>query len=87
MNTHEQCGLKPMKPDGGYFIIANIDPLDDGDISKFLTTKVGVTLIPIGAFYQKKDVDSFMNLVRFAFCKDEATLQNAHEKLLAWFKK
>lgn len=77
-------GMKPMLPDGGYFIVAKVD-IQTENICKFLTTDVGVTAIPVGAFYYPKDAHTVLNLVRFAFCKDPKSLQEAGARLKKWF--
>ncbi|KAJ8331186.1 arylformamidase [Batrachochytrium dendrobatidis] len=88
----ESIGFNPMKPDGGYFIVADVSKIQkelniQGDFSKFLTTEVGVTGIPVSAFYQSQDQSKVSHLVRFAFCKDRATIETALERLYKYFKK
>ncbi len=88
LKSLEETGLKPMKPDGGYFIIATVDPTKvEGDYSTFLTTQVGVTSIPMGAFYHKDSQSSVQQYIRFAFCKDKETLVEASRRLNAYFNK
>ncbi|KAI8920725.1 pyridoxal phosphate-dependent transferase [Entophlyctis helioformis] len=84
-------GFKPMNPDGGYFVIADVSQVRKergitGDFSRFLTTDVGVTSIPVSAFYSKPDQASVAHLVRFAFCKDRKTIEAALERLNKYFK-
>lgn len=84
----EKVGLQPMKPDGGYFIVAKIDPTSvKEDYSTFLTKEVGVTCIPLRAFYQKDDALKVEQFVRFAFCKDEDTLKEGSSRLEKYFLK
>ena len=73
---------------GGYFIVAEIDPMSvDEDYSYFLTKEVGVTSIPMRAFYGKEDASKVEKYVRFAFCKDEATLEEGALRLENYFLK
>ncbi|KAL2917600.1 arylformamidase [Polyrhizophydium stewartii] len=88
----EEIGFNPMLPDGGYFIIADVSDIQKkhnitGDFSKFLTTEVGVTSIPVSAFYKEEDQAKVSHLVRFAFCKDRATIEAALARLRAYFPK
>ncbi|KAJ3260815.1 Kynurenine--oxoglutarate transaminase 3 [Boothiomyces macroporosus] len=88
MKTLNDVGFHPMKPDGGYFIIANIAPFKvQEDFSAYLTKTVGVTSIPMRAFYQKNSHGEVQHYVRFAFCKDEATLDEAGKRLTEYFTK
>ncbi|KAI8909496.1 pyridoxal phosphate-dependent transferase, partial [Gorgonomyces haynaldii] len=81
--TLDQVGFSPMKPNGGYFIIADMAHVDaqGQDYSKFLTERAGVTPIPVGAFYDPKDSHLVKHLVRFAYCKDSATIQAGGKRL------
>ncbi|KAH6563285.1 hypothetical protein BASA50_002371 [Batrachochytrium salamandrivorans] len=88
----ESAMFNPMRPDGGYFIIADVSKIQaewniQGDFSKFLTTEVGVTSIPVSAFYQPQDQDKVSHLVRFAFCKDRSTIEAALSRIHNYFKK
>eukprot|EP00746_Dinoflagellata_sp_MGD_P062827 gnl/MRDRNA2_/MRDRNA2_26408_c0_seq1.p1 gnl/MRDRNA2_/MRDRNA2_26408_c0~~gnl/MRDRNA2_/MRDRNA2_26408_c0_seq1.p1 ORF type:complete len:432 (+),score=71.21 gnl/MRDRNA2_/MRDRNA2_26408_c0_seq1:141-1298(+) len=102
----EEVGLKPVVPDGGYFVICNATlaqnaagisvnavtltsdtPLDqrpDVQVCEWLTKEVGVTAIPVSPFYLPEDRNQANYLIRFAFCKDEATLSLAYERLRKW---
>jgi aspartate/methionine/tyrosine aminotransferase len=64
----EKAKLNPMLPDGGYFIIAKaqLDQIkEDADYSTFLTTKVGVTPIPMRAFFQKSSQADVQQYIRY----------------------
>jgi N-succinyldiaminopimelate aminotransferase len=65
-----------------YFLNADIRPfgsnLDDVAFCKMLTVEAGVTLVPVSALYAGPGVD---HLVRFCFCKKDATLDGALERL------
>ena len=71
---------------GTYFITADFRPLgfggDDIAFCRHITTEAGVTAVPVSAFYQSGDVDHF---VRFCFCKKDAVLDAALERLTRIF--
>lgn len=79
-----------MKPDGGYFIICDVSKVKgfkpDQDFSTLLTTKAGVTSIPMGAFYSPSNANKVQQFVRFAFCKELAMLQEGSDRLSSYFK-
>jgi len=75
-------GFKITVPAGAYFITADHTPFGYGDDVTFcrhLTTNVGVAAIPPSAFYSEPSRGS--HLVRFAFCKKRATLEEAVSRL------
>ena len=81
-------GFDPIAPEGTYFIIADHSRLstrlglkDDVALCRFLTRDIGVAAIPPSAFY--RDGAGGKTLVRFAFCKTQATLQEAAKRLAA----
>jgi N-succinyldiaminopimelate aminotransferase len=72
-------GVRP--PEGTYFALADVRPLgyDDGDtLCRTLVERVGVAAIPVSAFAAD---GRLRHLVRFAFCKDDATLEEALRRL------
>lgn len=78
----QTSGLKPILPDGTYFILCDISHLgfkDDVTFCRFLTTEIGVAAIPPSAFYQ--NTADGAGLARFAFCKSQETLEKAAERL------
>jgi N-succinyldiaminopimelate aminotransferase len=77
-------GFNPIKPDGGYFIVCNIEKFKtqiNGDFSSYLTKEAGVTSIPMRAFYEKSSHGLVEKYVRFAFCKDKELLVEADSRL------
>ncbi len=75
-------GLTLREPEGSYFIMADHSALRMGDDVEFcrrLTTEIGVAAIPPSAFYESKS--EARRYARFAFCKKEATLRAALERL------
>jgi N-succinyldiaminopimelate aminotransferase len=85
-----EAGLKPLTPKGTYFVMVDIrdqefertpDTTNDVTFCKYLTTEVGVAAIPPSAFYHLPFDGA--GLARFAFCKSDAVLQAAVERLKA----
>ncbi len=76
------AGLTPLPPQGTYFIMVDIARMgfrDDVAFCRALTTQIGVAAIPPSAFYH--DSADGRGLARFAFCKSDATLDAAAERL------
>ncbi len=76
-------GFEVFVPAGTYFMMADhraFGQTDDVFFVRHLIQTVGVAAIPPSAFYSGKDGD---HLVRFAFCKEEATLSEAVDRLSA----
>jgi N-succinyldiaminopimelate aminotransferase len=72
-------GVRP--PEGTYFALADIRPLgydDDETFCRTLVERVGVAAIPVSAFAAGRRM---RHLVRFAFCKDDATLDEGLRRL------
>ena len=73
---------------GTYFLCADPRPLGYHDSTEFceeLPTKIGVAAIPLSAFFESgaTHADMWNHLVRFTFCKREATLDEAIRRLSA----
>ena len=81
-------GFHVMDTHGTYFVNADFRAFnfkgDDLDFARHLTIAAGVTGIPLSAFYEGPGPDS---IIRFAFCKDDATLTEALKRLGAHFAK
>jgi N-succinyldiaminopimelate aminotransferase len=76
-----ELGLRPRASHGGYFLLGDISHLGWRDSMEFclaLPERAGVVAIPAQAFY---DSDAGDHLVRWAFCKDRSTLEQALERL------
>jgi len=74
-------GFAVRPPEGTYFALADIRPLgyDDGvTFCRTLVERVGVAAIPASAFAAGKRLN---HMVRFAFCKDDATLEEGLRRL------
>jgi aspartate/methionine/tyrosine aminotransferase len=78
----EDVGLKPIMPDGTYFVMTDIREFgfaDDVAFCHYLTKEIGVAAIPPSAFYANPADGA--GLARFAFCKSDETLERAAERL------
>ncbi len=56
-------------------------------MSRWMTKEVGVTAIPPSAFYDKDSISLAENLLRFAYCKGDDTIIEAHNRLEKYFNK
>jgi len=77
--------FKPLPCDGTFFLIADYSDISDQselEFARWLTTKHGVTTIPVSAFYQDpSDTRSNHQLVRLCFAKQDQTLDKALDRL------
>jgi N-succinyldiaminopimelate aminotransferase len=75
----EELGFKFRKPQGTYFVVADyshMSKLQDQEFSLWLTAQRKVAVIPTSVFFEHpQTIASRQNYVRFAFCKDIATLK------------
>jgi aspartate/methionine/tyrosine aminotransferase len=82
----ERIGFGVLEAAGTYFISADFRPLgfagDDVEFCRHITVEAGVTAVPLSAFYDTGDVRHF---ARFAFCKRDAVLDEAVERLARCF--
>jgi N-succinyldiaminopimelate aminotransferase len=77
-----EVGFEVLTPAGTYFIQTDIRPLgwhDDFEFCRMLPEKVGVAAIPTSAFYSDRAAGK--HLVRWAFCKTDAVLDEALARL------
>lgn len=75
-------GFDAFTPEGTYFVLADHTPFgfsDDVAFARHMVADIGVAVIPPSAFYHRKEDGK--SLVRFAFCKDEATIEQALERM------
>jgi N-succinyldiaminopimelate aminotransferase len=78
----EAAGFGVRRPAGTYFVMADIRPLgfeDDLDFCRALPERAGVAAIPPSSFYVHREAGR--HLVRFAFCKTDAVLDEAIRRL------
>ena len=76
------AGFEVFRPDGTYFVTADISGLSDEDGMAFcreLPGRCGVVAIPNQVFYDDKE--AARPLVRFAFCKRDEVLAEAVQRL------
>ncbi|WP_135470042.1 aminotransferase [Crenalkalicoccus roseus] len=82
----EALGFGVLPTQGSYFITTDIRPLgfagDDVAFCRAITEEARVTAIPVTAFYASPDAPN--HYARFAFCKNEAVLDEALARLGAW---
>uniref|UniRef100_A0A3P8WBI7 Kynurenine--oxoglutarate transaminase 3 n=1 Tax=Cynoglossus semilaevis TaxID=244447 RepID=A0A3P8WBI7_CYNSE len=88
----ESVGLKPIMPEGGYFIMADISSFNDENTKdepydfrfvKWLIKEKGLATIPVSAFYSSEHSKDFEKYIRFCFVKD-STLNDAEAILRKW---
>ncbi|XP_074473851.1 kynurenine--oxoglutarate transaminase 1-like isoform X1 [Sebastes fasciatus] len=96
----ESVGLKPIMPEGGYFMIADVSSVKvdvndsmttedepyDFRFVKWLTKEKGLATIPVSAFYSPEHRKDFDKYIRFCFVKEDSTL-DAAEDILRKFSK
>lgn len=76
------AGLRALRPQGTYFVIADITPLGEDDGMAFclaLPHRARVVAVPNQVFYD--DPASGRHLVRFAFCKTDEVIDEAVARL------
>lgn len=85
MNGLAQAGFEIYRPQGTYFVTVDIRPLrGDGDGYAFcreLPRRCGVVGIPNVVFYDRAHQHEGRHLVRFAFCKQHALIDEAVSRL------
>jgi aspartate/methionine/tyrosine aminotransferase len=81
-------GFEPLKAQGTYFLTTDIAKLrfngSDVDFCKHMTEHARVAAIPLSVFFTG---DAPQTLVRFAFCKQRAVLEDAVRRLGTHFKR
>ena len=81
----KSLGLKFRRPEGTYFVVAdysNMSSLPDKDFAMWLAESKKVAVIPTSVFYTNPpETAARQRYVRFAFCKDLATLKAGLENL------
>lgn len=84
-------GARVAVPEAGYFVVADLAPLGEPDavaLCERLPAEAGVVAIPVDAFCRPEaeggNAERFGSLVRFAFCKDDATMDEAARRLREW---
>lgn len=81
-----ETGFKCARPQGAYYIMADFSrhsSANDIDFARAMARECGVAPVPGSCFFGCPEDGS--HLVRFAFCKRAATLEEAVERLRAFF--
>jgi aspartate/methionine/tyrosine aminotransferase len=76
------AGFDCRRPHGAYYVMADIRPLSrcsDLEFTDYLVRQIGVAVVPGSSFFRQSAAGS--HYIRFCFCKQEATLQAAVERL------
>ena len=83
-------GFDVLPAHGTYFVTTDFRPLGfngtDEDFCRHITIEAGVTAVPVSAFYDEPAAAP-RHFARFCFCKHDATLDRAVERLEQHFRK
>lgn len=81
-------GLSATPCQGTYFLTIDMAPLgldgDDAALARRMTAEAGLTAVPVSAFYADDAPSTFL---RFCFCKRDAVLDEAAERMRRWLLK
>ncbi|MDU2063904.1 MAG: pyridoxal phosphate-dependent aminotransferase [Sporomusaceae bacterium] len=84
-DAFEELKIPYVKPDGGYFVLADFSRFgiaDDWDFARYLIETVGLAARPLSGFYFDDQVRETGRVwLRFAFCMKESVLQEAVVRL------
>jgi aspartate/methionine/tyrosine aminotransferase len=75
-------GFRCSTPQGAYYIMADfggLSSLNDRDFTHYLVEDIGIAVVPGSSFFHEPERGS--RYVRLCFCKKDATLQAAAERL------
>jgi aspartate/methionine/tyrosine aminotransferase len=78
----EEVGFRCFRPRGAYYVMTDISAFgfaDDIAFVQYLVKEIGVAAVPGSSFYD--DARDGAQQVRFAFCKRDATLDEADRRL------
>ncbi|GAC1700440.1 MAG: aminotransferase class I/II-fold pyridoxal phosphate-dependent enzyme [Candidatus Limnocylindrales bacterium] len=78
----ERAGFQPRVPEGAYYVLCDISGFgfaDDTAFARWLVETVGVAGVPGSSFYSRPELGR--HLIRFTFCKTDALLREAGERL------
>ena len=85
-SLNEIAGFNPVACEGSYFLFVDIADTGfkgtDIDFCKYITTEVGVTAVPVSAFFQ---TNASKNFIRFCFAKKDSILDEAASRLATHF--
>ncbi|HEX2317014.1 MAG TPA: pyridoxal phosphate-dependent aminotransferase [Thermomonospora sp.] len=80
----EAAGFTAYRPQGTYFVQADIRPLgfaDGHELARALPERAGVVAVPTQVFYDHAEAGA--HFLRFAFCKQDHVIDEAVERLAA----
>lgn len=83
-NGLEAAGMTVYRPQGTYFIVADVEPLgfeNALDLARRMPQAIGVAGIPVSVFCQEDGAKRTRTLMRFAFCKKPEILAEASRRL------
>ena len=86
MDALTQAGFRCWRPQGAYYILADISGFgfaDDVTFVRHMIENAGIAAVPGSSFFE--DPARGSQIVRFCFCKSEGTLQAAAERLATGF--
>ncbi|TWH46659.1 pyridoxal phosphate-dependent aminotransferase [Sporomusa sp. KB1] len=79
----EKAGFTCMRPQGAYYIMADITPfgwVDDVAFARYMASEIGVAVVPGSSFFRSESTAG-KQLIRFCFCKKFETLKAAADRL------
>jgi len=82
LNALLQAGFTCSTPRGAYYIMAGLgalSPMSDVNFTRYLVKDIGIAVVPGSSFFHEAERGA--GYVRFCFCKRDATLQSAGERL------
>ncbi len=82
LNILTQAGFGALKPQGAYYIMADISAFgfpDDRAFARHLVEEIGLAAVPGSSFFETPGVGD--QWIRFCFCKRKETLLAAQERL------
>ncbi|GLV43831.1 Kynurenine aminotransferase [Carabus blaptoides fortunei] len=92
-----EAGMKPIIPDGGYFIFADWSSLSekvnletetgkyrDYCFTKWMTKNIGLQIMPLSIFYSESNKHLGENYVRLCFIKKDSNLEKGATILKNW---
>ena len=86
----QQIGFDVLPAHGTYFVTTDFRPLGfngtDEDFCRHITVEAGVTAVPVSAFYDQP-ARAPRHFARFCFCKHDATLDDAIDRLQRHFRR
>jgi N-succinyldiaminopimelate aminotransferase len=89
-NALGEIGFEVLPAHGTYFVTTDFRPLGfngtDEDFCRHITVEAGVTAVPVSTFYDDPQ-RSPRHFARFCFCKHDATLEAAIERLSRHFRR